>query len=638
LGCGSDEVAPGEVLPVGLHTLPGDCELPASLQEGSVELQALGDFPDTNETAEVLPIAERGTALRFPLTTRAIEARIDGVDRRFIGYGERVEAQRRYDVVLWPELQTCSVFEPSSEQGYPGKHGGQALGYAPRHGLVFAAGGNDALLGDAIVGALSFEVTTGAATSFDTSQDSVLREARAFATVSELGDRLLVAGGQNPVFDVPEGELDLRDTAEIFDPASGSFTGELVQLKDERTRHAAVTLNDGSTLLVGGRTKTGEVVSEQRLVEVVSPDGVAKPVATLTVGRIEPRAVRLSDGRIFVGGGYRQNGSVSEPAGEWLTAQGENEDDVDVPHVAVDLPARFNRAFVATPGGGVLAVGGTEDPDADPNTAAYDAWWIDSRGLGKPVTLPSIVAPRPILLPGSDGSAWLIASRLSEPEIPRLFRFNPWAQTFVEADVPPDLRLPPPGVPNPVAIDPDAFVWIEETGEHSQLFGLRLGTRNRYTQDLALVLLSDPRDPTRPLHLVPSRPLRGHDAGEEYNGQLRLEPQDDNDNVTISVADTDYGDAIVRIKLAEESTPPVVVLGDVELGGSACPWPQGAERTGDAAVPSLVRRGAKVELRYQGARDTCTVPTGRLPLALRAGDGGSVITELEVLRGALETR
>ena len=36
MGCGSEEVAKGVVLPVSLHTLPGACELPASLQEGSV--------------------------------------------------------------------------------------------------------------------------------------------------------------------------------------------------------------------------------------------------------------------------------------------------------------------------------------------------------------------------------------------------------------------------------------------------------------------------------------------------------------------------------------------------------------------------------------------------------------------------
>jgi hypothetical protein len=124
--------------------------------------------------------------------------------------------------------------------------------------------------------------------------------------------------------------------------------------------------------------------------------------------------------------------------------------------------------------------------------------------------------------------------------------------------------------------------------------------------------------------------------GEAYDGRLRLTPQDDGDNVTVWVADTDYGDVTVRIELSEDSVPPVVLLGDLELGGSACPWPRGDEVTGDGAIPSFVRRGAQLELRYQGERDTCAVPAGRLPLGVRAGGGSTVISELEVLRGALE--
>jgi hypothetical protein len=147
LGCGEGEPAEGGVLPVSVHTLAG-CDLPSELGLGQLQLQALGDFRASNDSAEVLPLDARGTALRFPLATRAIEARVEGARGRFIGYGQRVKADR-FDVLLWPELQHCSVFRADGAQGYPGSGGGQALGYAREQGLVFAAGGNDPLVSDA---------------------------------------------------------------------------------------------------------------------------------------------------------------------------------------------------------------------------------------------------------------------------------------------------------------------------------------------------------------------------------------------------------------------------------------------------------------------------------------------------------
>lgn len=640
------------MLPVYLHTL-AECALPARLREGNVTLQALGDFGASNESAEVLAIAAAGTSLRFPLSTRAVEARIDAGASRFSGYGERLE-RHRYDVVLWPEREACRIFRPDGAQGYPGTRGGQAFGFSRRHGLLLAAGGNDPLLSDAIVGALTFDVNSGAIRAFDSSDDSVLREARAFATVTESGDELLVAGGENPVFGVPEEDLDLRRTAEIFDPRRGEFSAESIELREPRTRHAAVTLRDGRSLLVGGRSRYQDEVVAQRRSERLDPERRRADYAATISERIEPRALLLSDGRVFVGGGYDRLGKASDPAGEWLRADGEHElSGSGADHTTRSLPPRFDRAFVAMPGGGVLAAGGCADrapetpeeaaecraacvrgcPPAPDSThpSGYDAFWLDSEGNehALPRALAGIAAPRPILLPGSDGSPWLIAATEEEPERPRLFRFDPWSQRFSAADVPPELRLPRPGFPLPIAIDPDAFVWLDESERHGELYGLRLGTRNRYTRDLALVLASDPDDPRRPLHLVPDRPLRDE---ERYDGRLRLLPG----GASVWVADADYGDVTLRITLLEPpSAPPIVVLGGVELGGGACAWPgSGAPATPDAAIATLSRRGTQVELEYRGERRRCAVPEGRLSVALRAPDGPSVISELELQRGA----
>jgi hypothetical protein len=659
LGCGASESAPSAVLPVTLHTLP-DCDVPARLSRGSIELLALGDFEATNDSVEVLPInadtgdAARGTALKFPLATRAIEARLDAGELRFSGYGERSSAGR-FDVLLWPGRRTCSVFRPDGPHGYPGKGGGQALGFARGRGLMLSAGGNDALVSNSYVGAISFDVRTGAVTSFDTSQDSVLREARAFATVSELGDKLLIAGGQHPAQGVAEEDLDLSASAELFDPELGTLVGAPIALRNARTRHAAVTLRNGASLLIGGRSRVNDSPLTAFAAELISPEtGLSKPTVT-PAPRIDPRALVLSDGRVFVGGGTTFAGEPAEPGGEWISSDG-----LSLLGEA-DIPPRFERAFVATAGGGVLAVGGCQNREPESKEEAvqcglecargcrplpenggkkaYDAHWIDPDGIATPVGMDAIVAGRPILLPGSDGRPWLVAEHENEPGKPRLFRFDPWQQRFDLADLPEDLRLPRPDYPQPVAIDPDAFVWVDDDGKHGELFGLRLGTRNRYTQDLALVLLFDPEEPTRPLHLAPDRPLR---EPERYDGKLWLYPRSDDSALTVLVADADYGDVSITLRLAQpksaldipESSPPLVVLGNAPFGGEQCPWPSGSGKDEERNVLTLARRGTRVELRRNQEIQTCSVPAGRLTLGLRVGEAVSVIEQLDVTRGA----
>jgi hypothetical protein len=615
-----------------------------------LELLALGDFAASNESAEILRLDAQGQSLKFPVATQAVEAHVGTGARAFAGYGERRE--NRLDVLLWPQLATCAVWRPDGTQGYPGRHGGQALAYSAQSGVVFAAGGNDPLVTDAIVGALAFDTATGAVTSLDKSDDGALRQPRAFATATSFGQQFLVAGGEVPVFGVPERDIEPVATAELFDPEAARFAAESIPLHNARSHHAAVVLDDGRTLLVGGRSKVGGTSIAQYQLEVVDPVNKRASVADAITPRIDPRALRLSDGRIFVGGGVGLDGALSQPVAEWLTPSAR----LDTTKLSPQVAPRFERAFVALTGGGVLAVGGCEDRPANSTEDAaacaaecsqgcpplggdYDAWWITRDGAASPVSLEGIRAPRPVLLPGSDGSPWLVAESLDEPGILRLFRFDPWASRFQPAPVPDGLRLPAPGMPQPLALDPDAFVWIDDDADSGgELLGLRLGTRNRYTQDLALVLLSDPIE-ARPQHLVPEAP-----PGDRirYDGKLRLSgspppprPLFDPD-VAVRVADTDYADVTVALHVVEGS-PPNVLLGTAELGGPECPWPDGDARGGDFDLPSVIRHDGRATLLFHGGIQTCRVPAGRLELGLRARDGESVIERLDVQR-VLETR
>lgn len=658
MGCGA-EAPESPVLPVKVHTLPL-CDLSESAARSNLTLQALGDFETSNESAEILPLDRAGAALRFPSATLAVEARVEA-EPGFWGYGER--NAHGLDVLLWPERATCVLFRPDGSQGYPGKRGGQALGLDASSRSVLSAGGNDPLVSDAIVGALVFDVATGAAATFDTSEPGVLRQPRAFATATSFGDKLLVAGGERPLFGVPESELEPRDSAELFDPELQRFTGE-IELQSARTRHAAVRLIDGRTLLVGGRTKSGNFSVALGLLETVDPRTNRADIGQQIAPRVDPQAVLLSDGRVFVGGGTTFEREPVSPPGEWLSSDGELEAVLD----ERDVPSRFGRAFAALAGGGVLAVGGCEarapvdDAETErcaalcergcpplgaagsPYPYAYDAHWLTAEGVASDVDLTGIAAPRPILIPGSDGSPWLIAATWAKPETPALFRFNPWTSSFSEVSVAGVRRLPRPGYPVPLVVAPDTFVWLDDDEQHGELLGLRLGTRNRFAQDLALVLQADEVDSARPLHLAPDRPLfapsPGDRALERYDGQLWLNASAE-PPVVISVPDTDYADVTVGIQLldvaGQASVPPIVLLGAMPLGGEACPWPDGEARDEQALIATLTRAGDSAELRFHGGRRACAAPPGRISLGFTAGAGASRIWRIDVRRQAAAT-
>ncbi|HEX2874634.1 MAG TPA: hypothetical protein VHP33_25450 [Polyangiaceae bacterium] len=623
------------MLPLHVHSLPG-CDLPPELLQSNLELLALGDFVASNDSAEFLRLDQAGAALKFPVATQAAVAHVGQGSQSFAGYAERHE--NSLDVLLWPELSTCQVWRHEGEPGYPGRNGGQAFAYSAHSGVVLAGGGNDPLDTGSTVGALSFDTRRGALHTLGTADEGVLRQPRAFATATPFGEQFLVAGGEEPVLDVPDRDLETLGTAELFDPKLGRFAGEPITLRSNRTHHAAVELRDGRTLLVGGRSQVGATSIAQYRLEIVDPASRRASVADAIAARIDPRAVRLSDGRIFIGGGVDLSGAPVEPVGQWLTVDAR----LETTRLSSDVAPRFERAFVPMLGGGLLAVGGCEDrPKASaedveacaacsrgcpPLGGEYDAWWIQSDGSASEVSLAGIHAPRPILLPGSNGSPWLVASAASAPEIPRLFRFDAWAERFELADVPDTLRLPRPGMPQPLALDPDAFVWLDDDGDRGELLGLRLGTRNRFTQDLALVLLSDPIE-TRPQHLVPDGPANG---AVSYDGRLTLRSPE----VSVRVADTDFADLTLQLRLVQ-GPPPVVVLGDTPLGGADCPWPEGDARGGDADLPTIVRKNGRAQLRFHGEGQSCAVAEGRVTLALRAGDDVTVVRQLDVTRSAV---
>jgi len=597
-----------------------------------------------------LAIDAAGTTLGFPSDTLAIEATADAdfAPQPFIGLAERFA--ERFDFLLWPQGHACELFRPSSSDAFPGKLGGEALGFSQSTGLVMAAGNNDQNSA-AIVGALTFDTRTGKSYLVDPRKRQVLTEPRAFATVSDFGGKILVAGGENPLHEQGQKADQLRASAEVYDPSLQTFEHDLIPLAEATTQQAAVTLENGETLLIGGRD---EATDASRVVQVVSPaTRGSKLIDSLSIGRNSPSAVRLGDGRVLIGGGTDADG---HPIGS-LELRDRDASRLDAPwDGTLSLPARFDRAFTRLPGGAALAVGGCEDreaaagetcsawctrgcpPQPDPISGQrYDAFWISPDGNVSALDFP-LSAPRPVLLPGSDGRPWLIASGVDQlgqplPDRFALYRFDPWQRQFVASDL--ELELGASLTQNSFApTGVDAFAWLDSDADGPVLRGARLGLRSAFSNDVPLVALRDGMG--NPAHLAPDHPP-GTDLN--YDGSLQLQTATNPSPACVWVTDAEYADFSAQIQFSSAS-PPSLRLGPQAISATEPELPNGAcqlPSSGEPGVIHLRRKGTHVSFEIGAASGSCELDsslTGRVPLAIcQSALAPTTVTKISVTRG-----
>jgi hypothetical protein len=175
--------------------------------------------------------------------------------------------------------------------------------------------------------------------------------------VTPFGSALLVAGGSNR-------DRAANDSADVFDPVSGRFEQATIDLQQSRANHAAVVLASGETLLVGGSNAETAALTQ---LEIVSPETRTYSVSEfggLKRGRTSPRALRLTDDRILVAGGFDENGLPVDTL-EWLSADAKSSEPQSPSLTSADTPPNTppvpvaDRGFVAMPGS-ALAVGGCQ--------------------------------------------------------------------------------------------------------------------------------------------------------------------------------------------------------------------------------------------------------------------------------------
>jgi hypothetical protein len=656
---------------------------PADPSPFRLSLTALGPFPASGFDVErQLDLDATGAPLTFNAKTVGVDAMASDAsesDTAFIGHSERRNGER-IDVLLWPQASSCSLLAPDG--GYPGANAGQALGFSPRSAITLVAGedADDQRAGST----LEFDTETGTANVIPR-ESGTLRVSRAYATVTEFGDGLLVAGGTNP-FAAAASE-DASGTGEIYRPQTGGFDPTLLELWSRRTHHAAITLpGTGETLLVGGlapdsaNSGPGQLIKQ---LEAVSPSTLSSSISglrTLQLGRVDPQALVLENGVLFVGGGYVASSDPNSPRGAPVGEVEGFSPDATSLVFQPELPARPERTFAALPGGGVLTVATCDDPAQRTDCACFtadgsvcdssasawlDAWWLDPDGNATPVAFaagglltPCPTSEHPLLVAGSDGAPWLVSTR-DDGTPACLWRFEAWpadpggvsgdigsrprfVMTTLTLDPSPNTRVPP------LAFAADAFVWVGPSGG---LYGARLGQRGPLTRDLSL-LLSPPGSNFRPAHLVPDRdpsvsvstdgaPAVVFHGEEGVSNTLTLAPAEP--VVTVWSADTRYDDLTLSlaVEVPSDGSPPALptlVFGSNTGAAASCDWSgtPNAENT-TAVTVTATRVGTQVTLSAPGLTDTtCDVPAGALAVGVRAGSAAATLSAFDLTRLLLE--
>jgi hypothetical protein len=523
------------VLAVRARFAPGCGSDVASL---SISLEALGDFEASALTSDGAPGDARGVPLTFPAKTRAVSGSAQGGGLGWSGLGE-ASGGGDLDLLLWRRDDACDAW--SSQPGFLVEPKGTSVGFLPTRHLLLAAG---SLVQSADAArAFTWDLATGESREVP---DGML-PARAYSSITAFGDdAMLVAGGVDP--SLGGSSLDDAppiDSATIFDADASRFDrATLIPLSQPRSRHGAVTLDNGDTLLVGGR---GPGSIALPTLEAISPSERAARVAglaTLKHARIAPVVFRLDDGRIFVGGG--SDGGAPVNALEWLTP-----DATSLVLIQENAVMSDRAAFAPLLGGGVLGVGVCVPKPASQcagDLARRAVTWI--RSDGSLDALPSLsFAPDSVsLIPAADGAPWL-SSRTGSAHVWK--RFDPWNGLFDEpADAP--SSAPDADLAGPVAVEPGLFVWLERDGSAARWRGFRHDTRGPYARDVAPLLLAGRE------HVAPSRaPFDLATSGIDYAaGGLGLSGS----GAAAFVTDTTYANVTLELELTS-GAPTVIAPG-----------------------------------------------------------------------------
>jgi hypothetical protein len=450
---------------VTVYTPRGECEAPAA----NATYTATGDFSPPpgrpNGYEAVASLSSPGVALSaLPVATRSMLVEVAGA-AQWEGVS-LVDSTGPVDVLALPFQRVCSLPDRVNPPVTVTADPGQTMGLIDAHHALVVGGSSEAPLASVI------DLGTGAIAA----ATPTLVLPRNDASVTSYGKGALVAGGSDPMTGIP------INSAEIYESPSGTGVGgfktqEILPLVAARSRHGAVVLVGGETLLIGGTEDGTHALST---LEYVAP-GV--PSTTLNVQlqapRNSPTVFRLPTGKIFVGGGFDDSGAPVRSV-EWLDGDlGLLESNGALPAVELCPPTQVAPVYIFAPleSGAVLAVpaASTKKGACSNVLVIRPNYTVD---MAPPLSPPP---PAPTLLfAGAASSPVLVAGGTVR-------QWDPWKGDFS----PPlnvGLMLSKPRVM--LAADPGLALWV---ADDSFVHALRFATRNAYSTDGEL-LSTDPSD------------------------------------------------------------------------------------------------------------------------------------------------
>lgn len=414
-----------------------------------------------------------------------------------------------------------------------------------------------------------------------------LHTPRTLPTVTAWSGGAVVAGGVGLDGSAPIG------SAEVFDASAEGFTGT-IDLAEPRAGHAAVTLVDGRTLLVGGYTDaaTTAPIASMEIVDPAGKSTTQEGVARLSPVLASPVAVRLASGEVLVAGLGAQgsNGAVGL---EWFSPDASR-----ATASMTNVPFGAPFALTALPGGGAIIV---LPPPASAPAGFANTWVVSADHAVTAATPVPGNLDAPYLLDGVDGAPLLWTGD-------RWLAWQPWSGAFGAAPV---LDVPLHTLSVGVATaETGLAMWFDP--QVGQLFALRTGVASAFAADPAPLAVLDATG------LAPDR-LPGP-GGVSFNG---------GSGVTMShgasafVTDRTYADVSMQVTCAPGAAADVVLRDETGVeavvDGACCVLPPTAESSG--AVLSVTRRGSAVTCAVGAAAPkTCAAApsaTARVTLGVR---------------------
>lgn len=176
-------------------------------------------------------------------------------------------------------------------------------------GKVLIAGGG--IPADLCIGGIpSAELYDPAAGSFAQSGHMLAPRYAQTGTLLPSGE-VLIAGGFGPVSDCVDNGVPAATSAELFDPATGSFkaTGRMTT---GRGRHTATLLLNGKVLIIGGASDGVYGTGFSASAELYDPTaGVFNSTGSMAAARFGHTATLLKNGKVLVVGGTGSYSSSS---------------------------------------------------------------------------------------------------------------------------------------------------------------------------------------------------------------------------------------------------------------------------------------------------------------------------------------